>query len=263
MTPRAEAPEPSVELSVVAPLYGNAATLHQLVGRIAKSLEGIDWELILVDDASPDGAGDLAFTLAENESRLGVIALAENGGQSEALRAGVQVARGRKIAFLDADLQDPPEILPRLLEASHGSSVLFGIRRGAYQSWPRRLSSAIYKSLRSRLCRVPPGAGLLLVAEGDLLRQVAKSAPKPCWWIPQLGSLGTKTGALPVDRQTRPTGQSAYRGLMRWKVGLAELSAALRLRLGLPAGPPRHQEPKIRARRLPGGPASIGRPEMG
>lgn len=251
VTPRADVPEPNVELSVVAPLYGNAATLHELVGRIAKSLEGIDWELILVDDASPDGAGELAFALAENDSRLGVIALAENGGQSEALRAGVLATRGRKVAFLDADLQDPPEILPRLLEASHGSDVLFGIRRGAYQSWPRRISSAVYKALRSRICRVPSGAGLLLVADGDLLRQIARSTPKPCWWIPQLGSLGAKTEALPVDRQKRPTGRSAYRGLMRWNVGLAELKAALRLRCGLSAGKPRQEEPAIRRLHLP------------
>lgn len=234
------------ELSVVAPLYGNAATLRELAARLRQSLEGLDWELILVDDASPDAALEIACELAREDARIGVVALAENGGQSEALRAGALASRGRYVAFLDADLQDPPEILPRLYAASLGVDLLFGIRRGPYQSWPRRLSSTLYKALRSRLCRVPPGAGLLLVARGDLLRDVAREAPKPCFFIPLLGARRPTIAALPVDRRPRPEGKSAYRGLMRWKVALAELRAALRLRLGKPAGEPRLTEPAIR-----------------
>jgi len=245
-------PEPAPELSVVAPLYGNAATLRELVERVSASLEGVDWELILVDDASPDGAGELALQIATEQPRLGVVALEKNGGQSEALRVGALASRGKRIAFIDADLQDPPEILPRLLAAAGEADLVFGIRRGAYQSWPRRLSSAIFKSLRSRLCRVPPGAGLLLIASGDLLRDVARAAPHPCFFIPLLGARHPKMAALPVERQPRQVGESAYRGLMRWKVGLAEIEAALRLRRGRPAGEPRQEEPAVRRAVLPG-----------
>lgn len=238
-------PDPP-ELSVVAPLYRNAATLRELAARLSQSLDGLVWELILVDDASPDDGLEIACELARSDARIGVLALTENGGQSEALRAGVLAARGRRVALIDADLQDPPEILPRLYAASQGVDLLFGIRRGAYQSWPRRLSSVLYKALRSRLCRVPPGAGLLLVARGDLLREVARSAPFPCFFIPLLGARRPALAALPVDRRRRPESRSAYRGLMRLKVGLAELRAALRLRLGKPAGEPRLAEPAIR-----------------
>lgn len=248
MEPSADDPE----LSVVAPLYGNAATLRELVARLSASLAGIDWELILVDDASPDGAGKLALAIAAEHPRVGVIELAKNGGQSEALRVGALASRGRRIAFIDADLQDPPEILPRLFEASREVDLLFGIRRGNYQSLPRRLSSALYKFLRSRLCRVPPGAGLLLVARGDLLREVARGAGRPCFFIPLLGHRRPRTAAVPVDRQPRQEGRSAYRGLMRWKVGLAELKAALLLRCDLSAGKPRQEEPAVRRVLLPG-----------
>lgn len=238
-------------LTVVVPLYRSADTLRELVARLRGSLEGHDWELLLVDDASPDGAGELAAELAREDPRIGVVLLAENGGQSEALRVGVRHSRGRRIAFLDADLQDPPEVLPRMLAAGQGADLLFGIRRGPYQSWPRRLSSALYKALRSRLCRVPAGAGLLLVADGDLLRQVAGVAPRPCWWIPLLGRSRPRMATLPIERQKRPHGRSAYRGLMRWKVGLAELSAALRLRCGGAGGAPRRAEPATRQVVLP------------
>lgn len=249
MERKAEIPE----LSVVAPLYGNAATLRELVARLRQSLDGLSWELILVDDASPDGAGELALELARDDPRIGVLALAENGGQSEALRLGALATRGRRVAFMDADLQDPPEILPRLYAASAGVDLLFGVRRGPYQSWPRRLSSALYKTLRSRLCRVPPGAGLLLLARGDLLRDVARGAPKPCFFIPLLGARRPAIAALPVDRHPRPEGRSAYRGLMRFKVALAELRVALRLRLRRPGAAARTEEPALRFFHPPGG----------
>lgn len=246
------AAERTPELSVVAPLYRTAESLLELVERIRQGLAGVDWELILVDDASPDGAGDLALEIAAAEPRVGVLALARNGGQSEALRAGALLTRGRRVAFIDADLQDPPEILPRLLAAGHGAELVFGIRGGAYQSLARRLSSRIFKALRSRLCRVPAGAGLLLLADGELLRRVARQAPYPCRWIPLLGSLRPKMAAVPILRAERPRGQSAYVGLMRSRIGLAELAAALRLRCGLAPGAERQGEPASRFVRLPG-----------
>lgn len=218
------------ELSVVAPLYRNAPTLPELVARIRESLRGKSWELILVDDASPDGAGLLAAELAAGDARIRVVALAENVGQQEALRAGILVSRGLKVVLIDADLQDPPEVLPELWAASRNVEVLFGVRRGQYQSWPRRVSSKLYKMLRSWLCRLPAGAGLLLVADGELLRRVAHDAPKPIWILPQLGARRPMMAAVDVERVPRPQGESAYRGAMRWRVALAELQEALRLR---------------------------------
>jgi glycosyltransferase involved in cell wall biosynthesis len=246
-------PEPGApELSVVAPLYGNAASLRELVERVRASLEGIDWELWLVDDASPDGAAELARELAAGEPRLGVAALAERGGQSEALRVGVLLSRGRRVALIDADLQDPPEILPTLLAAATGADLVFGLRRGVYQGWMRRLSSLLFKTLRAWICGVPRGAGLLILADGELLRAVARAAPKPCWWIPQLAARRPRLAALPVQRARRFHGVSAYRGLMRWRIGLGELVAALRWRLGRPGGAPRVEEPRRRFTILPG-----------
>lgn len=242
---------PGPELSVVAPLYGNAPTLPELVARIAAALQGIDWELILVDDASPDGAGELALEIAAAEPRVGVVALAGNSGQSEALRVGALHSAGRRVAFIDADLQDPPEVLPSLLEAGRAAELVFGIRRGVYQSWPRRLSSKIFKALRSRLVGAPAGAGLLLLADGELLRSVAQAAPRPCRWLPLLGVRRPKVAAIPVERAARPVGVSAYRGLARWRIGVAELAVALRLRLGFAAGAARRAEPALAALRLP------------
>lgn len=218
------------ELSVVAPLYQNAPTLPELVARVGKSLQGTSWELILVDDASPDGAGQLAEELAAGDDRVRVVLLEKNVGQQEALRAGILASRGERVALIDADLQDPPEVLPDLWAASREVEVLFGIRQGKYQSWPRRLSSKLYKTLRSWLCRLPAGAGLLLVADGELLRRVARDAPQPLWILPQLGVRRPTLAAVDVERVPRPQGRSAYRGGMRWKVALAELREALRLR---------------------------------
>lgn len=221
------------EVSVVAPLHGNAATLVELVARTRASLDPRAWELILVDDASPDGAGDLAQDIARDDSRVRTCAHTRRMGQAEALRSGTLASRGRRVAFLDADLQDPPEVLPRLLAAGANVALVFGIRHDPHRPWPRRFSSALYKAIRSRVCGVPRGAGLLLLGDGDLLRGVALRAPRPCWWIPLLGATSCGTAAVAVEREPRPSGASAYRGLMRWRVGLSELAFALRLRFGL------------------------------
>jgi polyisoprenyl-phosphate glycosyltransferase len=117
-------------LSVVAPLYEEDALVEAFHARVCAALEGIPFELILVDDGSRDRTPELLAALATRDKRVRVIQLSRNFGHQTALTAGLDHARGDAVAMLDADLQDPPELIPDMLEHwRRGTDVVYAVRR--------------------------------------------------------------------------------------------------------------------------------------
>src|SRR4051794_12744608 len=116
-------------LSVVVPLRDEEGTVGELFRRVRTALEGVHFELILVDDASSDQTPALIDSLAESDPRVRVVHLARNFGHQAALTAGLEHARGDAVAMLDGDLQDPPELLPAMLAHwRSGSDVVSAVR---------------------------------------------------------------------------------------------------------------------------------------
>lgn len=103
------------ELSVVVPVYNSGSLIREVYSGLHKALEGRNWELIFVDDASCDGSLEELRSLAKADSRVGVLSLASNVGQQNATLCGISQATGRYIANLDDDGQHPPALLPLLL----------------------------------------------------------------------------------------------------------------------------------------------------
>jgi polyisoprenyl-phosphate glycosyltransferase len=117
-------------LSVVAPLYEEDALVEAFHARVCAALEGIPFEMILVDDGSTDRTPQLLAELAARDPRVRVIHLSRNFGHQTALTAGLDHARGDAVAMLDADLQDPPELIPQMLEHwQRGTDVVYAVRR--------------------------------------------------------------------------------------------------------------------------------------
>src|SRR3954447_2565389 len=110
------------ELSVVIPVYGCAGCLVTLHDRLHASLDEAvaDWEVVYVDDASPDGSWETLEELALTDDRVRALRLSRNFGQHAAITAGLAESRGRWTAVMDCDLQDPPEALPKMLETASG-----------------------------------------------------------------------------------------------------------------------------------------------
>src|SRR4051812_49812766 len=102
-------------LSVVVPLRDEEGTVRALHERVGAALAGVPFELILVDDASSDGTAGLLDALAGEDPRVRVLHLSRGFGHQAALTAGLEHARGDCVAMLDGDLQDPPELLPKML----------------------------------------------------------------------------------------------------------------------------------------------------
>ena len=143
-------PPAALQLSVVVPAYNEVENTPVLVAELLAALgaTGRTWELLLVDDGSSDGTGDAMETAARAEPRIRVLRLEQNAGQSAALAAGLTRARGEVVVTLDADLQNDPADIPRLLAALEGADVVSGVRAKRNDSWIRLVSSRIANATR-------------------------------------------------------------------------------------------------------------------
>jgi dolichol-phosphate mannosyltransferase len=116
-------------LSVVAPVYNEEALIEQFYARVCRALDGLPFELVLVDDGSSDGTAIALNRLAELDHRVHVVFLSRNFGHQTALTAGLDHARGDAVVMLDADLQDPPELIPKMLDHWRaGCDVVYAVR---------------------------------------------------------------------------------------------------------------------------------------
>ncbi|HWH30199.1 MAG TPA: glycosyltransferase, partial [Mycobacteriales bacterium] len=196
-------------VAVVVPVHRNATTLEPLVQRLAAALAGRDWRVRLVVDASPDDSAAVAEGLAGD--RVAVTVLARNVGQHKALEHGLREEDGATAwACLDADLQDPPEALPALLDRLERGDVdvVFAGRRGSYESAPRLLTGRLHRAVLSRLTGLPPDAGAFL-ALGPAARSVVLAASAPSL-VAAIGAARLPAVSLPVARAERPDGTSSW-----------------------------------------------------
>src|SRR6201990_937272 len=116
-------------LSVVAPMYEEEATVEPFLARVHAALEGVEHEVILVDDGSQDGTAAAMAAAAARDRRVKVVALSRNFGHQPALTAGLEHATGDAIVMIDGDLQDPPELIPTMLEKwREGVDVVYAVR---------------------------------------------------------------------------------------------------------------------------------------
>ncbi|HEX6061068.1 MAG TPA: polyprenol monophosphomannose synthase [Candidatus Limnocylindria bacterium] len=126
-------------LSVVVPTYNEAGSVPKLAERLHAALGARDWELVIVDDGSPDGTADIAAALAPRIP-TNVLRRAGKGGLASAVIAGFAAARGDTLVVMDADLSHPPEVVPALLSAiEDGADLAVGSRYvagGGVEDWP-------------------------------------------------------------------------------------------------------------------------------
>jgi polyisoprenyl-phosphate glycosyltransferase len=116
-------------VSVVAPVYNEDALIDEFYARVCGALDGLPFELVLVDDGSTDGSPMKLEALAANDPRVHVVYLSRNFGHQTALTAGLDHARGDAVVMLDADLQDPPELIPTMLDHWRtGCDVVYAVR---------------------------------------------------------------------------------------------------------------------------------------
>jgi len=199
---------------VVVPVFNEVHNLEPLVAGLKEALDGLgqSYEIVLVDDGSTDGSGELAEELARRHAVVRVLHLDRNHGQSAALDAGFRHARGTAIVQLDADLQSDPADIPRLLAALAEWDAVVGVRTVRHDSWWKRFSSRFANWVRNRLTRediIDTGCPLKAF-RAEAIRSVRmwRGAHR---FLPTLLRLeGYRVTQVPVQHRPRASGVSKY-----------------------------------------------------
>lgn len=223
-----------VLLSIVVPLRDEGPNLRALYEEIVDALQASsEWEIVFVDDGSADEGPDLLRQLAQDDSRVRVVTLARGYGQSTALVAGAEAARGEWIGTLDADCQnDPRDLLALWQEAREGAAdVITGFRMRRADGWARRASSWVANSVRNRLSgdRITDvGCSVRVFPRRALLESVRFEGMHR--FLPTLFRLaGYTVVERPVGHRARHAGRSKYGIHNRLWRGLADLYVVRRL----------------------------------
>lgn len=216
-------------LSIVVPVYDEADNLETLHGELDQALAEVNGgvEFLYVDDGSRDGSVDVLLGLAKRDDRVRILCLAENRGQSAALDAGFKAARGEIAGTLDADLQNDPADLPRLLAALDRADVVNGVRANRQDTWLRKLSSRIGNGFRNRMTgeSVTDVGCSLRVMRMSFLRGVKLHRGMHRFLPTLLRMEGARLVELPVHHRPRLHGHSKYGIGNRLFVGLADVFA--------------------------------------
>lgn len=223
------------EFSVVVPAHNEAGNVAQLISEIAAALEGRAFEMIFVDDASPDDTRAVLAGLKADYPMLRVLSHRKNAGQSRAIRSGVQAAKGAVIGTLDGDCQNDPADLPALYrsltrnDAPSKLSMVMG-RRGKRKdtAW-KRFGSTFANSIRRRMLRDDcddSGCGIKVMKRDAYL-----SLPyfdHMHRYMPALMSAeGYEVEFMEVNHRERSTGVSNYNNFGRLWAALADLRGVM------------------------------------
>lgn len=200
-------------VSIVIAVYRTSGTLRELYLRLRQTLEACDvpFEIIFVDDASPDDSSEVIQSISREDKRVTLLPLKENAGQHKAILAGISSCRGDWALIMDADLQDAPEDFPALLsKVREGFDAVFAARQGKHEPFFRLLTSRLFKWMLRLLCGMNPDTGtFVLITRPMIDRLVSMRGPYP--YIPgMIHCAGLPVASVPVTRARRPTGGSSY-----------------------------------------------------
>ncbi|WP_342316960.1 glycosyltransferase family 2 protein [Lysobacter sp. FW306-1B-D06B] len=207
---------PTPTVSVVSPVYGCRGCLEELVDSVAAQLRGTvdDFEVILVDDASPDQAWSRIQELATTRPWLRGLRLARNFGQHSAISAGIEHATGEWVVVMDCDLQDPPAAIPDLYRkaTSENFDVVFVQRQNRKDSWSKRLSSWGFFRLLTWLTGSQQDASTANfgIFRRPVIDAVCRMPERDRSFPLMVKWAGFRHGLLPVEHAPRAEGRSTY-----------------------------------------------------
>lgn len=216
----------SVELSVVLPIYNEAASLREALARLEPTLAalGRGYEIVCIDDGSTDATGDVLDALALRMPSLRVIHFTRNFGKEAALDAGLRAARGEAAIFLDADLQHPPELIPQMVELwrEHGYDVVDARKRvRGDESGSYRLFSALFNRLLGAATATDMrGASDYKLLSREAIDALAGLPERNRFFRGLVQWIGFRTVRVEFDVEPRRGGESAWGRLALLRYGV-------------------------------------------
>lgn len=202
--------------SLIIPIYNEEETIPELYRRVSAVMDSLDdsVELILINDGSGDRSLKLMRELQERDARVCYISFARNFGHQAAVTAGLNFARGQVIVVLDADLQDPPELIPKMIESwQAGYHVVYAQRtKRKKESWFKRLTAYVFYRLLRQLADVdiPADTGDFCLMDRQVV-EVLNSMPERNRYIRGLRAwIGFRQTAVKFERDPRFAGEVKY-----------------------------------------------------
>ena len=209
-------------ISVVIPVYKSAESLEELSLRLTASLSSItnDFEVILVNDGSPDNSWEIISKISESDPRFVGVRLSRNFGQHPAISAGLRISGGTWVVVMDCDLQDRPEEIPKLYEKTkEGFEQVVAIRNKRQDSWFKKKSSRAYVGILSYLSGQPinPSVGNFGIYHRCVIDVIASMKEQGRTFGLLVLWAGFRRAELEVEHAQRPYGESSYsfRALLR------------------------------------------------
>ena len=206
---------PAPMLSIVIPVFNEEENLPALHARLSATLteQKLDYEVVFVDDGSQDQSPAILRRLEAEDRRVVVVEFARNFGHQVAISAGLEHSRGRVVCIMDADLQDPPEVLHKFLAKwQEGWEVVYAIRTERKEWWGKRLAYAAFYRLLQRVANIeiPLDAGDFCIMDRKVVDLLVRM-PERNRFVRGIRSwVGFKQVGVPYERQARHAGSPKY-----------------------------------------------------
>jgi len=202
--------------TVIAPIYNELENIPELYPRLREVMDrtGEPWELILVDDGSSDGSTEVIRKLAETDPRVRPVIFARNFGHQIAVTAGVDYSRGDAVIIIDADLQDPPEVILKLIDKwREGYEVVYAVREERQgESWFKRVTASLFYRIIFRITDVdmPLDAGDFRLMDKKVITVLQQMREKHRFLRGMSAWVGFKQVGVSYKRQARHAGETKY-----------------------------------------------------
>ncbi|MEN8242606.1 MAG: glycosyltransferase family 2 protein [Chloroflexota bacterium] len=202
--------------SVVVPIWNERESLGELYQQVSRVMVDAkdSWELVLVDDGSTDGTSEMIRELAEKDLRVRPVIFARNFGQQAAVKAGLDYARGDAVIVIDADLQDPPEVILQLIEQwKNGFEVVYAQRMERVgESFFKKMTAKMFYRVINRLTDIdlPLDTGFFRLLDRKVV-EILNQMPEHHRFFRALSVwVGFKQTAVPYQRHARFAGETKY-----------------------------------------------------
>ncbi|NMG59970.1 glycosyltransferase [Geitlerinema sp. P-1104] len=221
----------SITLSVVIPIYNEEANLAYLFERVLENLQGLNipYEIICVNDGSRDRSLQRLIQYHLENPAIKIVSFSRNFGKDIALSAGLDYVSGAAVIPLDADLQDPPELMGCLLEKwRQGYDVVYATRRDRQgESWLKRLSSGGFYRLLGRVSDVPipRDTGDFRLMDRQVVEALKRLPERNRFMKGLFAWVGYRQVAIEYDRQSRYAGKSKWNYWQLWNFALDGITA--------------------------------------
>jgi glycosyltransferase involved in cell wall biosynthesis len=206
-------------ISIIIPVYNEEGVLEELYRRLSEAMARIEdpWELILVDDGSVDDSAAIIQQLHERDPRVKGISFSRNFGFQEAVTAGLTYARGQAVILSDADLQDPPEVIPDMVEKwREGNDVVYGVRSHRVgETWFKKLTALTFYRLIRRITNVeiPVDTGDFRLMDRRVVNAILRMPERNRFLRGMVPWVGYEQAGLPYEREARYAGESKFKSI--------------------------------------------------